>query len=202
MLTVFATIIQSVLGLVLNKVRNTAAGKLKERSDVTDEQLQAIIIEDLNHIRTKVDGLARKDLLASYSFLKEGIISLNVVLDEAKDEPISEHALNTDPVSVCETTETTTRNESESGVLNEAIELSTAIQKVYNTSDRCFVDGKECFKATREKATEAFFNESLSLPDRIMATKLRVVSKILECLHNTKVAVAGCMLFIQELHKS
>ena len=33
-----------------------------------------------------------------------------------------------------------------------------------------------------------------------MATKLRVVSKILECLQETKVAAAGCMLFLEELH--
>ena len=33
-----------------------------------------------------------------------------------------------------------------------------------------------------------------------MATKLRVVSKILECLQETKVAAAGCMLFLKELH--
>ena len=33
-----------------------------------------------------------------------------------------------------------------------------------------------------------------------MATKLRVVSKILECLQETRVAAAGCMLFLEELH--
>ena len=33
-----------------------------------------------------------------------------------------------------------------------------------------------------------------------MAAKLRVVSKILECLEDTKAAAAGCMLFLEELH--
>ena len=200
MFTVISAVIQSVLGLVLNKARNTAIDKLKERGDVTDEKLRTVIIEDLNDIKTKIDGLARKDLLASYSFLKEGIISLNVALDEAIDEHINKHEVNIYQDGGSKTTETTTRNESEFGVLNEAIELSNAIQKLNNSSDGRFIDAKECFKAAREKATEAFCNEALSLPDRIMATKLRVVSKILECFRNAKVAVAGCMLFLEELH--
>ena len=200
MLSVITSIISSVLGLVLNKARNTAADKLKQRGDVTDEKLRNVIVEDLNDIKTKIDGLARKDLLASYSFLKEGIVTLNAVLDEAKDEQTSEDEVKADQDGGSKTTDTATGNESESEVLSEVIELSNAIQKLNNTSNGRLIDAKECFKAAREKATEAFCNEALSLPDRIMATKLRVVSKILECLHNTKVAVAGCMLFLEELH--
>ena len=200
MLSIITSIISSTLGLVLNKARHTAADKLKQRGDVTDEQLRNVIVEDLNDIKTKIDGLARKDLLASYSFLKEGIISLNVALDQGKDEQISKDEVNADQNGESKTTETTTRNESVSGVLNEAIELSSAIQKLNNTSNGRLVAAKECFKDARVKATEAFCNETLSLSDRIMATKLRVVSKILECLQETKVAVAGCMLFLEELH--
>ena len=201
MSSIIASIISSTLGFVLNKARNTAADKLKQRGDVTDEQLRNVIVEELNDIKTKIDGLARKDLLASYSFLKEGVMTLNVALDEAKDEEqISKDEANTDQDSGSKTTETTKRNQSKSGVLNEAIELSTAIQKLNNTSNGRLVAAKECFKDARVKATEAFCNEALSLPDRIMATKLRVVSKILECLQETKVAVAGCMLFLEELH--
>ena len=33
-----------------------------------------------------------------------------------------------------------------------------------------------------------------------MAIKLRLVSKILECLQETKIAAAGCVLFLKELH--
>ena len=200
MLSIITSIMQCLLGLVLNKARNTAADKLKQRGDVTDEKLRNVIIEDLNDIKTKIDGLARKDLLASYSFLKEGIISLNVALDKAEDEQISKDEANADQDGGSKITETTTRNESEYGVLNEAIELSIAIQKLNNTSNGRLVAAKECFKAAREKATEAFCNEALNLPDRIMATKLRVVSKILECLQETRVAAAGCMLFLEELH--
>ena len=194
------SIISSTLGLVLSKARHTAADKLKERGDVTHEKLRNVIVEDLNDIKTKIDGLARKDLLASYSFLKEGVMTLNVALDEAKDEQVSKDEASADQNGGSKTTETTTRNESVSGVLNETIELSTAIKKLNKTSNGRLVAAKECFKDARVKATEAFCNETLSLSDRIMATKLRVVSKILECLQETKVAAAGCMLFLEELH--
>ncbi|CAB3979806.1 Hypothetical predicted protein [Paramuricea clavata] len=199
MLSVIASIISSALGLVLNKARTTATDKLKD-GDITDEKLRDVINEDLNDIKAKLDALSRKDLLASYCFLKEGVVSLNLALDEAKDEQTSKDDTNGDQNGGSRTTAATTRNESESGVLNEAIALSHAIQKLNNTSNARLVSAKECFKAAREKATEAFCNEALSLPDRIMAVKLRVVSKILECLQDTKVAADGCMLFLEELH--
>ena len=116
MISIITSIISSSLGLVLNKARHTAADKLKQRGDVTDEQLRNAIVDDLNDIKTKIDGLARKDLLASYSLLKEGIISLNVALDEARDEQISKDEANADQDGGSKTTETTTRNKSESEV--------------------------------------------------------------------------------------
>ena len=199
MLSVISSIISSVLGLVLDKARNTAADKLRERGDVADKRLRDLIVKDLHDIKTKIEGLARKDLLASYSFLNEGIVTLYLALDEAKEKEMSKDEANPDEDGRSKTSETATRNESESGVLNEVIKLSTAIQKLNNTSDS-FASTKHFFRAAREKATEAFWNEALSLPDRIMATKLRVASKILECLENTKAAAVGCMLFLEEFH--
>jgi hypothetical protein len=195
-LSIIANLVSSTLGLVLGKARNSAAEKLKD-GDTTDDKLRDVIVEDLDNIKTKIDALARKDLLASYCFLKEGVVTLNLALDEAEDEQTSKNETNG---SQNDESQTTTRNESESGVLNEAITLSTAIQKLNNTSNGRLVFAKNRFTAAFEKATEAFCNEALSLPDRIMATKLRVASKILECLQDTKVAAVGCMLFLEELH--
>ena len=199
MLSVIASIVSSALGLVLNKARHSAADKLKD-GDVIDEKLRAAIIEDLNDIKTKIDGLLRKDLLASYCLLKEGVVALNLALDEAKDEEKSKDEVNGAQDGGSNTISTTTRSESESGVLHEAIALTQAIQKLSHTSNDRLVSAKGCFKTAREEATRAFSNEALSLPDRIMATQLRVVLKILECLQDTKAAAAGCMLFLEDLH--
>ena len=196
--SIIAKLISSTLGLVLNKARSSAAEKLKD-GDTTDEKLRDVIIEDLDDIKTKIDALSRKDLRSSYCFLKEGVVTLNLALDEAKDEQITPGEPN-DPPN--EGSQTTATNESESGILNDAIALSHAIQKLNNTSsvNGGLVSAKERFKAALEEATRAFCNEALSLPDRIMAAKLRVVSKILECLQDTKAAAVGCMLFLEDLH--
>ena len=198
MLSIIAKLISSTLGLVLNKARSSAAEKLKD-GDTTDEKLRDVIIEDLDDIKTKIDALSRKDLRSSYCFLKEGVVTLNLALDEAKDEQITTGEPNDAPN---EGSQTTATNKSESGILNDAIAFSHAIQKLNNTSsvNVRLVSAKERFKAALEEATRAFCNEGLSLPDRIMAAKLRVVSKILESLQDTKAAAAGCMLFLEELH--
>ena len=196
--SIIAKLISSTLGLVLNKARSLAAEKLKD-GDTTDEKLRDVIIEDLDDIKTKIDALSRKDLRSSYCFLKEGVVTLNLALDEAKDEQITRSEPNDAPN---EGSQTTATNESESGILNDAIALSHAIQKLNNTSSANgrLVSAEKLFRDARRKATEAFCNEALSLPDRIMAAKLRVVSKTLECLQDTKAAAAGCMLFLEELH--
>ena len=198
-MSVIASIISSALGLVLNKVRHSAANKLKD-GDVIDKKLRDVIIEDLNDIKTKIDGLSRTDLLASYCLLREGVVALNLALDEAKDEEMSKDEVNIASNGRSNTTSTTTRSESESGVLNDAVALSHAIEELNNTSNDRLVSAKECFKFALEEATKAFCNEALSLPDRIMAAQLRVVSKVLGFLQDTKAAVAACMLFLEELH--
>ena len=217
MLPIIVRIITFALGSVLNKgvsiVRNAAADKLKD-GDVIHENWREAISEDLDDIKTKIDGLARTDLLSSYSFLEDGIGLLLLALDEAKVEQTSKDEANglqdvgSTATMATATTMTTTatatiRNESDSVDLNEVIALSNAIQKLRNESvpsnDR-FVSAKECFKDARVHATRAFFNEALKLPDRIMAAKIRVVSKILECLQDTKAATSGCMLFLKDLN--
>ncbi len=196
--TIIAKLISSTLGLVLNTARSSAAEKLKD-GDTTHEKLRKVIIEDLHDIKTKIDALSRKDLRSSYCFFKEGVMTLNLTLDDAKDEQITTGEPNDAPN---EGSQTTATNQSESGILNDAIALSHAIQKLNNTSsvNARLVSAKERFKAALEEATRAFCNEVLSLPDRIMAAKLRVVSKILECLQDTKAAAAGCVLFLEDLH--
>ena len=113
MLSVISSIISSVLGLVLDKARNTAADKLRERGDVADKRLRDLIVKDLHDIKTKIEGLARKDLLASYSFLNEGIVTLYLALDEAKEKEMSKDEANPDEDGRSKTTETATRNKSE-----------------------------------------------------------------------------------------
>ena len=181
MLPLLGSVIRSTLGFL----RNKAVDKLKG-GDITTEKLREIIMQDLHSIKRTLDGLSRKDLLASVSFLKEGLGLLHLAVGEFTEE--DKHA----------TSKVRARKiKRKSRVLNEALAL---IHNVHKAPNSRLARARECFKAAREKATEAFWNEALKMPDRMMAAKLRFTSKILECIEDPQAAIAGCMLYLEELH--
>ena len=192
MSSIITVILRSSVGLLCDKARDSAADKLKD-GDLADEKLREIIVKDLTDIKSKLDCLSLKDLDASYSFLKEGVELLNLALDKSnKDQKASEGSADE---------ATRVMNDTASGILNAALSLPQAIQRLKISCDGRFVSAKDRFKASREKATEAFNNQSLSIKDRIMACKLRVAATILELgLEDPEAATAACLLALKELH--
>jgi hypothetical protein len=116
MASIVTKILSSTVGLLVNKARDSASAKLKY-GDVTDAKIRELVVRELNDVKTKLDGLSRKDLLSSYSFLKQGIdllnFSLNKSMNEQKgvDKPINEQAASTMTMS------TSVQSE----ILNEAL---------------------------------------------------------------------------------
>ena len=192
MSSIITAILRSTVGLLCDKARDSAANKLKD-GDLADEKLRGIIVKDLTDIKSKLDCLSLKDLDSSFSFLKEGIELLNIVLDKSsKDEKAIEGPSNK---------ATTVVNASASGVLNAVLSLPQGIQRLKVSSEKLFASAEDCFKASRERATDAFNNKSLSIKDRIMACKLRVAARILESgLDDPDAATAACLLALRELH--
>ena len=192
MFSIITAILRSTVGLLCDKARDSAANKLKD-GDLADEKLREIIVKDLTDIKSKLDCLSLKDLDSSFSFLKEGIELLNIVLDKSsKDMKTSEGPLN-EAASIV--------NASASGVLNAALSLPRVVERLKISSEERFVSAKDCFKASRERATDAFNNKSLSIKDRIRACKLRVAARILESgLDDPDAATAACLLALRELH--
>ena len=192
MSSIITAILSSTVGLLCDKARDSAADKLKD-GDLTDETMRKMVVKDLTDIKTKLDSLSLKDLKASYSFLKEGVELLNLTLDQsAKDQKASE-------VSADETTRVI--NCTASGVLNAALSLPQEIQRLNISSDERFVSSQVNFRASREAATHAFNNESLSIKDRIMACKLRVAARILELgLKDPEAAITTSLVSLEELH--
>ena len=190
--SIVTSILSSTVGLLWNKARDKTAESLKD-GDITDAKLREIVVRELNDIKTKLDGLSRKDLLSSYSFLQEGIQLLNVCLEKFEQTAVVNEG-NDDR-------DETSRMPShgESGILNEALDLSQAMGKLQIVSKE-FESSKERFKDARKEATHAFCNEALNIQDRIFAAKLRVVSEILECLDNPDTAASSCLLFLEKLH--
>ena len=193
MSSIITSILSSTLGLLWNKARDTAAENLKD-GDVTDAKLRKIVVRELNDIKTKLDGLARKDLLSSYMFLKEGVKLLNDSLDKSKDEQKAVMKEDKDDGGV-----TLSTMSSGGEILNDALQLSQAMGRLKVESNQSGM-AEERFKEARKQATLAFCNEALSIQDRIFATKLRVVAQILECLERPDTAVTSCVFFLEELH--
>ncbi|CAB4013137.1 Hypothetical predicted protein [Paramuricea clavata] len=174
MSSIVTSILSSTVGLLWNKARDSTAAIL-QGGEVPDENIREIVVSELNDIKTKLHGLLRnKDLLSSYKFLQEGVDLFNVSLNKLKLE--------------------------QSGILNEALELSRAMGKLKINSDKEFESTKERFKDARKTATHAFSNETLSIKDRIFAAKLRIVSEVLEYLESPETAITGCLSFLKKLH--
>ena len=195
MSSIVTSILSSTVGLLWNKARDSTAAKLKD-GGVTNEKIREIVVRELNDIKTKLDGLSRKDLLSSYNFLQEGVDFLNVSLQNSK---LDQKALTNETQD--DRGETSTMSScGQSGILSEAIELSQAMGKLKCNSDDEYESAKERFKKARERATDAFSTETLVLKDKIFAAKLRIVSEILECLDRPKTAITGCLSFLKKFH--
>ena len=192
MSSIVTSILSSTVGLLWNKVRDTTAKHLKD-SGITNAQIRQKVVRELNDINTKLDGLSRKDLLSSYSFLEEGIQLLNVCLEKFEQKAV----VNEGNDDRGETSRMPSGDESD--ILNEALELSQTMGKLQIVSKE-FESAIERFKDARKEATHAFCNEALNIQDRIFAAKLRVVSEILECLDNPETAITSCLSFLKKLH--
>jgi hypothetical protein len=195
MSSIVTSILSSTVGLLWNKARDSTAAKLKD-GDITDEKIREIVVRDLNDIKTKLDGLSRKDLLSSYNFLQEGVDFLNVSLQKSK---LDQKALTNETQD--DRGETSTMSScGQSGILSEAIELSQAMGKLKCSSDDEYESAKKRFEDARKRATDAFSTETLVLKDRIFAAKLRLVSEMLECLDRPETAITGCLSFLKRFH--
>ena len=192
MSSIITSILSSTVGLLCNKARDKIAESLKD-GDITDAKLREIVVRELNDIKTKLEGLSRKDLLSSYSFLQEGIQLLNVCLDKFEQKAV----VNEGNDDRAETSRMPSGGESD--ILNEALELSQALGKLQIVSKE-FESAMKRFEDARKRATDAFCNEGLNIQDRIFAAKLRVVSEILEYLDNPDTAASSCLLFLEKLH--
>ena len=83
MSSIVAAVFKVTIALLVNKGRDKAEERLRE-GDVTDQKFRGLIVGELDDVKSKLDGLSRKDLLASISFFEEGIALLYDVFDKAK----------------------------------------------------------------------------------------------------------------------
>ena len=185
MSSIVTAIFKVTIGLLVNKGRDKAAEKLKD-GDVTDQQFRGLIIREIDDVKSKLDGLSRKDLLASISFFEEGIELLYDVFGKAR--PRSEHSAATTQAA-CDKT----------------LFLAKGMKKLEiadlgESAVEALSMAKKRFEDSRRKATEAFKNEALATSDRILAMQYRVMATILETVDNPEHAIAPCRVCLKELN--
>ncbi|KAM7431234.1 hypothetical protein ABFA07_018175 [Porites harrisoni] len=83
MSSLITAVFKATIGLLVNKGRDKLAEKLNE-GDVTDQKFRGLIVREIDEIKSKLDGLARKDLKTSISLFKEGIELLYEVFESAR----------------------------------------------------------------------------------------------------------------------
>ena len=190
---IVSSVLKDTFGFLANKIRSEVAKRFQD-GDVTDEECRRLIVRELDDIKSKLDGLARKDLLSSVCFLQEGVNRLyESLLQSPSDEDTPEWS-----ESVVEAA--SSRDTAPHSPVNESIALIKAISSLRIHSNERFKSAKESFKLAREKVTEAFCNEALSIEDCIQASQIRMMARILESLEDPDAGVSDCLLYLKELH--
>ena len=182
MSAIITAVFKATVGWLVDKGRDEAAKKLKD-GDVTDQQFRGIIMREIDDMKSKLDGLSRKDLLASIGFFREGIELLYEVFEEKRS--MSEYGADTAQVACAETVSLT------EGMKD--LELT-------ESASRQLTNAKKRFESARETATIAFSNEALSTTDRILAMQYRVMATVLETIDHPADAVTSCNVCIEELN--
>ena len=186
MSSIVTAVFKATIGLLVNKGRDKAAEKLKD-GDVTDQKFRGLIVREIDDIKSKLDGLSRKDLLVSISFFKEGIELLYEVFD--RDMSRSEYGPVTTQAAC---------TEASVSLIKEVRNVD--LTDLDDSTKRKLYDAKERFKDARRKATEAFSNVALETSDHILAMQYRVMATILEKVDNPADALTPCRVCIEELH--
>ena len=177
MSSIVTLVFNTTIGWLVNKGRDMTAERLKE-GDVANQKIRDLIVRELEDIKSKLDGLSRKDLLAAVDSFKTGIryffeafdvrpsSQANVgIADENRSEHDLEEAMKT--VSV-------------------AAEMRKLEEMGFNeTVKNNFLQAKKRFEMAREKATEASNNEGLKIFDWITAIRYRVMATVLESVVET-----------------
>lgn len=202
MSSVIKSVFKATVGSLIEKGRDLLAEKLRE-GDVEDERFRSLIVREIEDIKSKLDSIALRDLLASVSFFKEGLVLFFELFKETTagaDTEDGEVGIDKDNSGLGPKTTMDVLDGGKTG-LNFPEELEK-IQRSRgdNSTARWFSKAQSRFQDSRRKATEAFNDKALSTIDRIFAMQYRVMATILEVADNPREALPPCQLCLEELH--
>ena len=171
MSAVVKSLLQAIVGPLVNKARDSAAEKLKD-GDVTDKKIRGFIQREINDLKSKLDASSNKDLLTAIDAFEAGLRYLYRAID-----------IDSETIRSATSTKEMKIKAAKAPPLITAIE--PAIQSVGITefgveAKESILEAKERFKMAREEATKAFNNEALETLRRITAILYRVMAAVSE----------------------
>ena len=182
MSVIITAVFKATMGWLVDKCRDEAAKKLKD-GDITDQQFRGIIMREIDDLRSKLDGLSKKDLLASISFFREGVELLYEVFEDTRSR--SKYGADAAQAACA-----------------EIVSLTEGMKhlELTKSATRKLADAKKRFERARERATDAFSNEALSPNDRILSMQYRVMATVLEKIDHPEDVLAPCKVCLEELN--
>ena len=192
-------VLKLAFGFISNKLRTNAAEKLQD-GGLTDQKFRDWIVRELDDIKSKLDAMSRKDLCASISFLEKGIKRLDMSVGESSESGDRDESPSTSELLGAVKNLTETKPAPQSVTVEDAVVLADAITKLKIESNERFDLAKKSFQKASERATLAFHNAALSTEERILASKVRLASGILEHLEDPEIVASDCLQCLKELH--
>ena len=166
----------------IKKGRNVVANRLVG-GDVLNEEIRTGLITELHEITSKLDAFSCRELETSISYIQDGFIALEMPINVR--HPESEDRNVERPSEVHE------------GVI---LALRSSIAELGVLSEKHVADAKECFKTSLGHATMAFNNKGLTMQDRIIACRLRIISKVFHNFEDLDSAAKYCLKYLKDLH--
>ena len=192
-------VLKIAFGFFFNKLRTNAAEKLQD-GGLTDQKFRGWIVRELDDIKAKLDAMSRKDLSASICFLEQGSQHLVMSVDESSESGDRDESPSTSELLGAVKNSIGTKPSPQSVTVENAVALADAIGKLKIESNDRFNSAKKLFQDASKRATLAFHNAVLSTEERILASKVRLASGILEHLEDPEMAAIVCLNYLQQLH--
>ena len=196
MSAIVTTVLKGTLGFLIKKGRKAAVERLKD-GDVTNEKLKNWIVDEIDSVNSKLDAMAKKDLGASISFFREGLVFLNNAM-ETKTCGIG--SLNASPVQVGKIKNVKEENFEESNekanpeALKEAASWSKLFWSIASQTTGFWDHGREDEKGLKaasqmteepERSSGAEENE-LSFTEELRKVNLNSLNEIEEAILDAK----------------
>ena len=185
--------------LAFSFIRTKTAEKLQD-GGLTDQKFRGWILRELDDIKSKLDAISRKDLCASISFLEQGIKRLDMSVGESSESGDRDESPSTSEILGAVNNSTETKPAPQSVTVENAVALADAIRKLKIESNERFDLAKKSFQEASKQATLAFHNATLSTEERILVSKVRLASGILEHLEDPEMMACDCLQCLKELH--